>query len=397
MNRNQLLALLVLVALLGGGGLMLYKRNQQDWRTPAVGVGQKWLANLPVNDVAEISIKQTGGELTLHKKDDTWAVKDRQDYAANFNNIREFLAKLAEQKVAQLEPVGPSQFGRMELLAPGKGEGSGTAVELRDKSGKAIRSLMLGKKYSKKSESASPSPFGGGDFPIGRFVMDQASSGSVALVNETFNNIETKPAEWLDKEFFRVEKVKEIALTATVATNSWKLTRETEAATEWKLADAKADEKLDSAKASGVSSPLASPSFDDVFTADAKPEQTGLNTPTVVVATTFDGFEYTLKIGGKTNVENYGLTVAINATLAKERTPGKDEKAEDKAKLDKEFADKRKALEEKLAQEKRFEKWTYQVSKFTFDSLLKNRADLLAEKKEEPKEEAKSGDAKKEQ
>lgn len=393
MNRKQITILLALVLVLGGGGLMLFKRNQQAWRTPAAGVGQKWLANLPVNDVAEIFVKQSSGELTLHKQDDVWTVKDRQDYAANFNNVREFLAKLVEQKVVQLEPVGPSQFGRMELLAPGKGEGSGTAVELRDKSGKALRSLMLGKKYVKKSEGSSPSPFGGGgDFPVGRFVMDQASSGSVALVNETFNNIEAKPADWLDKDFFHVEKVKEIALTATVATNSWKLQRDSEAATEWKLADTKADEKLDSGKASGVSGPLASPSFDDVLSSNAKPEDTGLDKPTVIVAKTFDGFEYTLKIGGKTNAENYALTVAVNATLAKERTPGKDEKPEDKAKLDKEFADKRKQLEEKLAQEKRFENWTYQLSKFTFDALLKNRPDLLAEKKdEEKKDDSKKG------
>ena len=77
------------------------------------------------------------------------------------------------------------------------------------------------------------------------------------------------------------------------------------------------------------------------------------------------------------------MTVAGN--FPKERTPGKDEKKEDKEKLDKEFADKRKQLEEKLKTEKQFEKWTYLVSNFTVDNLLKQRKDFLAEKKEEPK------------
>jgi hypothetical protein len=71
----------------------------------------------------------------------------------------------------------------------------------------------------------------------------------------------------------------------------------------------------------------------------------------------------------------------------KERTPGKDEKPEDKEKLDKEFKEQQKKLEEKLAQEKGLAKWTYLVSSWTVDSLLKDRAQLLVDKKEELKQE----------
>ena len=45
------------------------------------------------------------------------------------------------------------------------------------------------------------------------------------------------------------------------------------------------------------------------------------------------------------------------------------------------------AVEEKLKQEKTFEKWTYLVSKWTVDPLLKERKELLAEKKDEKKTE----------
>ena len=79
------------------------------------------------------------------------------------------------------------------------------------------------------------------------------------------------------------------------------------------------------------------------------------------------------------------MMVAVAAQIASERAPGKDEKAEDKDKLDKEFKEKQKKLEEKLAQEKTFENWVYFVSSWTVDSLLKERAQLLVEKKEEPK------------
>ena len=63
--------------------------------------------------------------------------------------------------------------------------------------------------------------------------------------------------------------------------------------------------------------------------------------------------------------------------------------AEDKARLDKEFKETQKKVEDKLSQEKSYEKWVYLVSNWTVDSLLKERAQLLVEKKEEPKKDAK--------
>jgi len=108
----------------------------------------------------------------------------------------------------------------------------------------------------------------------------------------------------------------------------------------------------------------------------------------MVTLDTFESFTYLLKVGQKTN-DNYPLLVAVSAQLPKERAPGKDEKPEDKDKLDKQFKEQQKKLEEKLTQEQAFGKWTYLVSSWTLDPLLKNRTQLLVEKKEEPKKEEK--------
>ena len=105
---------------------------------------------------------------------------------------------------------------------------------------------------------------------------------------------------------------------------------------------------------------------------------------------TFDNFTYTLKLGQKTN-DNLPMVVAVTAQIPKERTPGKDEKPEDKTKLDKEFKDKQKKLEDKLTPgERAYEKWVFLVSNWTVDSLLKERAQLIVEKKEEPKKDDKA-------
>jgi hypothetical protein len=87
------------------------------------------------------------------------------------------------------------------------------------------------------------------------------------------------------------------------------------------------------------------------------------------------------------------MAVAVTAQLPKERTPGKDEKPEDKARLDKEFKEQQKKSEDKLSQEQSYGKWVYLVSNWTVDSLLKDRAQLLVEKKEEPKKDEKAAAA----
>ena len=393
MNRKQLLILVVLVVVLGAAGLMLYQRDQSAWQGSArQGAASKLLGDLPINDVATIVIKGGTNELDLVRKDNLWRVRQRDDYPANFSEISGFLLKAADLKATQSEEIGPSQLGRYKLLPPGPATNTAVLVELRDQGGKVLKSLLLGKSHMHKSE-AQPSPMGemGGDqgWPDGRYVMVGTAARTVAVVSDPLSNVEAKPESWLDKDFFKVEKIRSIAVAYPVATNSWKVSRDTETASDWKLADAKPDEKLDSSKTSGFSYALSSPSFTDVLTTDTKPEQIGLDKPTVVTVDTFDNFTYSIKLGQKTN-DNLPMIVAVTAQIPKERTPGKDEKPEDKTRLDKEFKDKQKKLEDKLTQEQSYGKWVYLVSNWTVDSLLKERNQLMVEKKEEPKKDEKA-------
>ena len=368
MNRKQFLLLLALVVVIGGAGLLVNKQRQGDWQQSSAGGGQKLAAALDVNAVVAVTVKSSAGELNLVKSGEAWVVKERGDYAANFSNIADLIRKFADVKAVQTEQVGASQHARLELQAPGDGEGKGTLVELKGKDGKALKSVVLGKKQTKKSEGG---PFGGGDFPVGRWVRDTASKDSVILTSEQFSDAEPKPENWLDKEFLKVEKLKSIAVTyATNAASGWKATRETEGA-EWKLADVKAGENVDTNKLSALGSPLSSPSFSDVV-ANPVADKLGLDKPATLMLETFDGFTYTAKVG-TANGDNYPFQIAVAANFPKARTPGKDEKPEDKDKLDKDFAEAQKKLADKLAADGKFAKWTYLVSKYTLDSVLKDR------------------------
>jgi hypothetical protein len=217
--------------------------------------------------------------------------------------------------------------------------------------------------------------------PVGRYVLPVKDGAKVSLVSESLDEVNPKPESWLKRDFLKIENPKAITLAGAADTQKWKLTREN-ATADWKLEGAKEEEKIDAAKTGPIATAFAAPSFSDVLAPDAKPEETGLDKPTVTTIETFDQFTYTLNIGKLTD-NNYPVTVSVAAALPKERTAGKDEKPEDKAKLDEEFKATSKRLEEKLATEQKFAGRPFLISNSTIEQLVKDRTALLAEKKPE--------------
>jgi hypothetical protein len=387
MNRKQLILILLALVILGGAGLVMMNHKDTSWSERQGKMGEKLFPNFPVNDIATVQIKGAS-DLHLEIKDGTWRVRERQDYPANFSTIHDLLVKLLDLKITQSEPIGASQLGRMQLEAPGKGTNSGTQVDFLDKQGKALQSVLLGKNHVQ--ESSRPSPFGGGEFPDGRYVMLPGDATDLLLVSDPLESFSPNADSWLDRDFFKIEKLASVSLVSTNATNSWKLTRESESAP-WILADTRAGEILDSNKVSSLAGSVSYASFVDVAS-NSSPAITGLDKSLVLTLTTFDHFTYNIKVGAKTPENNYYFTVATTADIPSKREAGKDEKPDDAKKLDKEFQDKTKELQDKLTKEKGFSPWVYIVSSSLVDPLIRDRAQLMVEKKEEKPAEGSNAD-----
>ena len=374
MKSKQLVILIVLAAVLGGAVWVLNKDSKNAWSDTVAAAGGK-AADFPINDVARVTIHASAGTVNLVRKDDAWVVEERADYPADAERVVNLLRKLWDMKSVQELQVGPSQFARFELVEPAEGVTGGTKVEFKDKDGKSVGGLLLGKKYMKKSDGGFVEA---SEFPAGRYVM-KTGGKSVSLVSETLDDVDPKVTSWLKRDFIKVENPSAVTLAGATDAQKWKLTREN-ATTDWKLEGAKENEKVDTAKVSQFGSVLQFASFTDVLKPDAKPEETGLDKPALITFETFDGFKYVLKTG-KADGDNVPVMVEVSGQFPKERTPGKDEKPEDKTKLDEEFKTKLKGFEDKLAAEKKFEGRPFLMSKSTVEQLLKDRAALLAEDK----------------
>src|SRR3954466_2868903 len=142
MNRKQLTTLIVAGLLIGAAAILISKNKDKMQATSNERIGKQVVKNFPLNDVERITVKHGSEQMNLTRKDGRWVVAERADYPANFGSVSEFLRKVWDLKVAQPVPITEKQLTRLELTPQ-----SGTVVEFKDKSGKVLNTLLLGKKH----------------------------------------------------------------------------------------------------------------------------------------------------------------------------------------------------------------------------------------------------------
>ena len=374
MNSKQLAILIALGVVLGGAGIMVRSRHDSSFTKSTRKMGGSLLGDFDAGTVAGLRITEGTNTVNINKTGDNWVVKERSGYTANFGNVADFVRKLIELKVTKPVAVGPSSLGRLDLVAPDKGPS--VLVELLAADGKPIRSLLLGRKVMKESAADNSPMGGGGAWPVGRYVMVDNKPDTVAIVSDALANAEPKAEEWIDKDFVKVEQPVFVSINKPESTNSFTLVRTNEFG-EWSLFSATPDEKLDTSKVSAFNTLLSSASFNDVT---LTPAAEAFEKPETALVRTAAGFEYKIRVGKPGADDNYPIQVAVSGEFPKERAAVKDEKKEDKERLDKEFKEKLAKNEEKLKKEQALAKWTFTINKWSIDPLLKNRSELFAAK-----------------
>lgn len=373
MNRKQLILLVVVGVLLGGLALMFNRNREAEFQRPQSGLGGKLLGDFPTTDITHVRIRTRDGQVNL-VKEGVWVVEERAKYPAAFSDIADLVRKLWELKGVQSQKVGVSQWGRLDLLAPDAANaGTNTAirVELLGKDGKSVGTVHLGRQQMRDSGA------GMGGFPVGRWVALPGDPETVYLVSEAFSEVQDKPETWLNKDFFKVEKLRSVSLVSTNEGQSWSLSRTNETA-DWVLAEPREGETLDKSKISGLNWAFSSPSFSDVEPQDGPASKDAFAQPTRIQLETFDGFRYALEVGTQPDPDSYWLKVQASADLPTDRVVPADETEETKAANEKTWSEAQDKLKEKLRKEQALGNWTYKVSKWTVDSVLKERSALMA-------------------
>jgi hypothetical protein len=383
MTGRQFILALVALAVLGAGVWGALKWQRSGYEAADSRVGQKLLAGFKVDDVAQIEIVEPGSAVTLVRTDRGWTVKERGGYPADVGPIRDLLLKLEELKVIQAEGITDALRPRLQLAAPGGGakpEETGTLLELKARDGKSLAALLLGKKTTKQANMPG---LAGESIPSGRYVLVVSDPERMNVVADPFATVAAKPQQWLSRDYLKVERVKSLTVVGPDGKERWSVARPDESSG-WKWS---APGKLDGGKAQDGASALYSMQIADAA-AGVSDADAGLDKPTIVRAHTFDGWAYELRIGKAAPEDRYYAKASVTGAVPEKREPRADEKAEDKAKEDKAFAERQAAMKAKLEREQSLGAFTVLLPKSTAEPLLRERSALLlvVEKKDAQKD-----------
>jgi hypothetical protein len=352
MNARIALVLVALLAVLGGAAIVFYQQERGRQAGNVGALGQPVLKNLKAAEVASIRIVDPKATLTVQRKEDRWIIAERAGFPADLGKVREFVVQALALKVGQSEPIGDKDRARLNLDA------SGTQVEFASAEGKALATLIVGKKYFKR-EVDNPEKARAD----GRFVALPDHPETVYIVSDPLTQASARSADWIDRSSFQVEKVKTLELTYPDG-GGWRIERSADNA-DWRLAGLRPGEKLDVTKANAASYSLSLLELADVAPKDAG--DTGLDKPVAVEATTLDGLAYSIKVGKLEGDSHY-------VRFTSSGTPKKDEKD----------AERLKKLEERLPREKLLSDYVLLIPKSKLEDTLKKRAEML-EKRDDGK------------
>ena len=348
MNARIAAVLVVLLAALGGGALLVHQQERAREPAAAARLGQPVLPGLKAAEIESIVIREPGATLTLARRAEGWTIAERANFPADTGKVRELVLAVLGLKVGQSEPLAEKDRARLQLDA------SGTRIELLGAGGAPLASLIVGKKFFKR-EPRNPETAQAD----GRFVLVPGAESTALVVADALALATARSAAWISRTGFGAELVRVLEVDFSAA-GKWRISRARDDAA-WKLTPLYAGEKLDVIRANSASYSLHRVELADVAPTGLRPDETGLDKPITVVALTFDGLTYTIKLG-KQRGEDYYATVWVSG---EPKVTGPD--AEKRA----------RQLAERLLAERSLAGHVLLIARAKFEDVLKKRPELL--------------------
>ena len=339
-----------------------------------VKMGEKLLADLPVNAVAAVAIADAENKVTLVKGAAVWQVEERSGYPANFAELRDLVVKLSRLKIGRSFSGSPESLTRLSLVAPTASDtsGKGKQITLKDSSGNILADLILGQ--TRETD-------GGGN---GGQYLKKAGADTVFLVDENFRFLKTAPSQWLKKEILDI-KADDVDSVTCFAGGSpppaYTLSRPAKGETA-RMTPVPPGRSADSAKVDQVFDALAPLTLDDVQAGGEKLPAGEAAQPRLVyhlydgrqisIFPAFDGKDrYTLRVTAEDSIATE--TPAADDTgpqPADEKTPGGETTSAP-------VPTTARQLNEELSP------WVFTVKKWQYDSFITQPGSLLEEVKKE--------------
>ncbi|MBL7077923.1 MAG: DUF4340 domain-containing protein [Kiritimatiellae bacterium] len=384
MKAKNLVVLLIVAVVLGGIAVWTQRPSEE----PSDMIGELVLGELPVNDIAAISITSSDGSSRLAKSAEVWVSETDFNYPADFNRIKSAMLKVAELKVGQVVEVEAGDKAAMKMVSPTDSPDGGTLIEMRDAAGKQIASLLVGE--TRKRSGDNQGRFGG--YPDGQFVSPDAGE-TIYLVKDNLYEF-NQATDWLDKELVSVPGADVTSVSITGPDRDALELAVAEGGTDLVLAGLGEKEEMNASQVNSINSALSYMRFESVADPALTDDTTGFDKPDTFVATTRKGEIYTVQIGAQvSDSENRYARVSVALEPAEPEAPaeGDAEKTEEEKQAAEEKARKaeeRAQLEQKVADlNTKLGPWTYVIASYKTDTMRSTRDKVVNAIEEEPEDE----------
>jgi hypothetical protein len=340
MNRN----LLVVVAVLFVLSALTYR--QSVGRADRFQRGQLFLANLNPDAVAPIRVTKGEETVTLKRQGDRFLVAEERDFPASNSAVNKLLRDLLEIGLEREIGRGADLQAELEIEPVGT---ETIAVDLEAAGSQSMVQMRIGRAFA--------------DGP-GHYIQRFDEPEAPIYLTSTSVQVATDLSSYLDKVIVDHEGVE----VAVVVGSDFRLERATEGE-DLSLKDQPAGKKIRASEVGRLETALSGLRFDDVFVADAG-EIVGLQFDRVLEIGLFDGSSYRLsvaqrdersflRIEGRNEIQQVAITV---------------DEAEDELREKAEMLSRADEIDEF----NRFQgSWVYEISEFTANKLLLERADLI--------------------
>ncbi len=353
-------------------------------------MGSELFKDLPVNDIAAVTIHSSQGKVELTRGPEVWKVKNRHEYPADFDKISDFLKKIKRLKIGRVFEANDDVLNRQKLHDPQdekvKEDQKGTRISLFDDNAKLIADFILG---SNRQADAG----GGGQY------MRYSDKKTVYLVSDSFSFLEQKPEEWLEREVVDIDG-QEVEKVTCYARNSddilYQLARQEQGKSP-ELISPPANAEVDKNKIDQVFEALSPLNIEDISGPPRNAEEPQPESSASLAYQLYDGRVITvhplLKQGDTPENSEYHVTLKVDYTEPpstekaeqpknqNEKKANEDDKksgeseekdgSDTKIKSAEEVAKEAKALNDKL------NVWTFKIAKWQYDSFILSQEGLM--------------------
>ena len=394
MNKNSLLGLIAVAAILGGLAYMKSNKGGTSRSANAKLAGEKLLPDLTTevaNSITEIEFQSADQTTTLKKSGDNWVASSLHNYPVDFKQVKGFITAVFDQKIGQTQSANEAQRRELQLMDPttaseaDKGD-AGTKVTLKAGE-KVVGSFIIG--TGLKAASQGPSGFGGMGGGRGQYI--QTANGDVVLISGSFSQAGRKSLDWATTELLRLPQAQVTSVTVSGPDRQKVELAKDKESGKVTLADLPKGKEAVESEINGLVNALSYLSIAGVADPKLSDADLGFDKAISYVSSANNGLTYTVLVGGKAS-ESDGRLIRIKcdykpATQAPEK-PAEDADEAKKTAYQNQLA-RIKEEQERLSKQAadfnaKHGPWTYTIATFKADSLLKKHNTLF--KDPEPEE-----------